>query len=211
MRGGIVGAAAARLIGELRPLGHGQRADNIRWSEHTDKPVTAGSLIEDVTLRPASRRVELPAKSYREADEYNSLLRELQARLDALAASEIDERRNVMAQVTRLSTERGVAARMAPENRRTFQPEFMAISFSPNLALLGLPGEFFVETVADIRASAGLPLLPVACYANHYIGYVVPEGAYDEGGYEAGVTMLAPEAEEIAKREALALLREVTT
>jgi hypothetical protein len=31
---------------------------------------------------------------------------------------------------------------------------------------------------------------------------------YEEGGYEAGVTFFAPEAEAIAKREALAVLTE---
>jgi hypothetical protein len=74
---------------------------------------------------------------------------------------------------------------------------------------LGLPGEFFVETVAQIREQAGVRRLPVACYANHYIGYVVPAEAYDEGGYEAGVTLLAPEAEAIARAGAIELLREV--
>ncbi len=61
------------------------------------------------------------------------------------------------------------------------------------------------------RTQAGFSHLPVACYANHYIGYVVPPGAYDDGGYEPGVTLLSPEAEGISKREALALLQEVTT
>ena len=207
--GTIVGAAAARLIGELRPLGPGQRADNIRWSEHIELPVTVGKLIDDVQLRVASRRVELPMKSYLDPVEYESSLRELQARVDALDPAAVAERRSLMAQVTRLRTERGVAARMAELGRLTLRPEFMAISFSPELMLLGLPGEFFVETIVEIREKAGLRYLPVACYANHYIGYVVPAPAYDEGGYEAGVTLLAPPAEGIAKQEALAILGEL--
>jgi hypothetical protein len=31
---------------------------------------------------------------------------------------------------------------------------------------------------------------------------------YEEGGYEAGITLFAPEAEAIVKREALAVLNE---
>ena len=85
----------------------------------------------------------------------------------------------------------------------------MAISLGSDLALLGLPGEFFVETVEEIRRQAGLRYLPVACYANHYIGYVVPPAAHDEGGYESGVTLAGPEAEGIVKEEALAMLEEV--
>jgi hypothetical protein len=208
--GAVVGAAAARLIGELRPLGARHVAHNIRWDEHTDKPVTAGELVEDVRLRVASRRVELPMKSFLALDEYDGSLRELEARVEALGTSgDLEERRRLMAQITRFRTEQTVAARMASLGARSFHPEVMAIGFSPYLALLGLPGEFFVETVQEIRAQAGVRHLPVACYANHYIGYVVPPLAYDEGGYEAGVTILAPEAEAIVKAEALSLLREV--
>ena len=116
-----------------------------------------------------------------------------------------------MEQITRLRTERTVAQRMSGQEGRTLHPEFMAIGLAPGVALLGLPGEFFVETIADIRQQAGLRYLPVACYANHYVGYVVPASAYAEGGYEAGVTLLAPEAEAIAKAEALELVREVAS
>src|SRR3990170_6617012 len=115
-------------------------------------------------------------------------------RVDALEApAQSEERRRLMEQITRLQTERAVAARMAAQPARNLHPELMAISFGPGVALLGLPGEFFVETVDEIRAQAALRYLPVACYANHYIGYVVPAPAYDEGGYESGVTLLGPE------------------
>ena len=113
-----------------------------------------------------------------------------------------------MAQTNRLGTERTVAQRMR-QGPASLHPEFMAIAFSDELALLGLPGEFFVETVAELRERGGVRYLPVACYANHYIGYVVPPGAFDDGGYEPGVSLLAPEAEETAKRETLSLLQEV--
>jgi len=205
--GKVVGAAAARLIGELRPLGARHVAHNIRWDEHLEHPVRAGELVENVRLRVAGKRVELPVKSFLSQDEYDASLRELQARA---TTNDREEHRRVMEQITRLRTERDVAQRMASRAGTSIHPEMMAIAFSPDIALLALPGEFFVETVADIRAQAGLRYLPVACYANHYIGYVVPPAATAEGGYEAGVTVAGPEAEGIVKREALALLREVT-
>ncbi|MEX1254869.1 MAG: neutral/alkaline non-lysosomal ceramidase N-terminal domain-containing protein [Dehalococcoidia bacterium] len=204
--GAVVGAAAARLIGELRPLGPGQRAHNIRWDEHIELPVSSGALVPDVRLRAASRRVELPVKTFLPQDEYDSTLRELEARL--AASPDRDERRRVMEPLSRLRTERTVASRMAGRDR-PISAELQAIGLGEGLALLGLPGEFFVETVADIRQRSGLRHLPVACYANHYVGYVVPPAAYDEGGYESGVTWLAPEAEGIVKHDALSLLREV--
>ncbi|MEX2160145.1 MAG: neutral/alkaline non-lysosomal ceramidase N-terminal domain-containing protein [Dehalococcoidia bacterium] len=205
--GRIVGAAAARLVGELRPLGVGQVVHNIRWDEHLEHPVRSGELIDNVRLRAASRRIELPVKSFLPDAEYETTLRELDAR--ANATTEREEHRSVMAQLSRLRTERIVAQRMAAREGTMVHPELQAIALAPGVALLALPGEFFVETVALIREGAGLRHLPVACYANNYIGYVVPAPAYAEGGYEPGVTLLAPEAESICVREALSLLREV--
>jgi neutral ceramidase len=206
--GKIVGAAAARLIGELRPLGARHVAHNIRWDEHIEKRVTAGRLIENVGLGVASRHVDAPVKSFDPPAEIEASVRELEARA---AATSGEEHRRLMEQITRFRTEALVAQRLANQAGRVFHPELMAIAFAPDVALLGLPGEFFVETVAEIRQQAGLRELPVACYANNYIGYVVPAAAYAEGGYEAGVTLLAPEAEAAIKREAIELVREVTS
>jgi hypothetical protein len=91
------------------------------------------------------------------------------------------------------------------------------LSLGEGLAVLALPGEFFVETAEVIRAAAaqgwglepqGTDLL-VACYANDYIGYVIPPEAYEEGGYEAGITFCAPEAEGMFVEASLGVLREV--
>jgi hypothetical protein len=205
--GRVVGAAAARLVGELRPLGNRHVVHNIRWDEHLDQP-SPGELIENVRLCAASRRVELPIKSFRATDEYETLLREIEEGLEN--ASDRDQRRELAAQLSRYQTERQVAARFATRGVQLMHPEVQAIGLGTELALLGLPGEFFVETVASIRAEAGVRHLPVACYANHYAGYIVPPEAFEQGGYEPGVTWLAPEAEAIVRREAVALAREVT-
>jgi hypothetical protein len=207
--GKVVGSAAARLIAELRPLGPGQRAHNIRWDEHPELPVAVGALIDDVKLRVASSEVELPSKRYLPAEEYDATVSELEARAASLRAGDAQERRPVMEQLTRLRTERAVSKFMRTRPEQPVRAEVMAIGFGQRLALLALPGECFVETIAEIREQAALPYLPVACYANHYIGYVVPPAAYDEGGYEPGMTFLGPEAEGIVVLEAVRLLGEV--
>ena len=58
--------------------------------------------------------------------------------------------------------------------------------------------------------AAKLRHLLVACYANHYVGYLVPRHAFDEGGYEPGVTMLDETAEETVRAAAIDLVREVS-
>ena len=205
--GKIVGAAAARLVGELRPLGNRHVVHNIRWNEHLEQRVTAGELIENVRLRVAWKRVELPAKTFLPDAEYESTLRELDARVQT---DDIEQRRRAQAQISRLRMEREVGRDMAKRGTASLHPEVMAIGLSPDVALLALHGEFFAETAADIRAQAGLRYLPIACYANHYIGYVVPANAMAEGGYETGITMVGPEGESIVRRASLELLAEVT-
>jgi hypothetical protein len=54
-----------------------------------------------------------------------------------------------------------------------------------------------------------MPHLLVACYANHYVGYLVPRHSFDEGGYEPGVAMLGETAEETLRLAAIDLLREI--
>jgi hypothetical protein len=209
--GTIVGSAAARLALELHPLGRGQRAWNIRWFELTEKPVTVGELLPEVRLRVASRHLELPLRPLMPLEECEARLSELQERLQALPPGTTAGQRHALAQeVTRLHTERTVVQRNAEqlEGRRTLQCEVMALAFGPDLAILGLPGEFFRETAEAIRQASGIRDVLVACYANHYVWYVCPPTVYEEGGYEAGVTFFAPEAEAIARREALAVLTE---
>lgn len=209
--GTIVGSAAARLALEMRPLGRVQRAWNIRWDELTEKPVTAGELVPEARLRVASRHMELPLRPLMPLEEYDARLSELGKRLDALPSDAgPDQRHALLQEITRLRTERMVAQRSTElgESRPALHPEIMAIGLGPDLAILGLPGEFFVETAEAIERASAIRHLLVACYANHYVGYVCPPEAYEEGGYEVGVTLFAPEAEAIVKREALAALSE---
>jgi hypothetical protein len=206
--GKVVGAAAARLVGELQPLGQRHVVHNIRWNEHLEQRVTAGELIENVRLRAGSRSVELPVKSFLEDAEYKATLRELEARVQT---DDIEQRRRAQEQLSRLRMERQVASTMAARGTTSLHPEVMALGLSPDVALLALPGEFFAETAADIRAHAGLRHLPIACYANHYVGYVLPAHSIVEGGYEAGITMVGPEGEGIVRRASLELLAEVTS
>jgi hypothetical protein len=206
--GTVVGAAAARLVAELRPLGNRHVAHNIRWNEHLEQAVTAGELIEDIRLRVASRNVGLPVKTFLDRAEYGSTLRELDARVQT---DDIEQRRGAQEQISRLRMEAEVAKTMAARGTTALHPEVMAIGLSKDVALLGLPGEFFAETGLALKEHAGLRYLQIACYANHYIGYVVPAHATAEGGYEPGITMVAPDGEAIVRRAALELLADVTS
>ena len=207
--GSIVGAEAARRLQELRPLGAQHKVWNIRWDELTDKSVTSGNLIEP-RLRVVTRSVALRLRELDPPVTYDKKLEALDRQRAAVTLGDVESRHRVMEQITRLSGERGVAGRLRPGGPHELHPEIQAISFGTGCAILGLPGEFFVETAQAIQAEAGLPHLIIACYANHHIFYVVPRHEFERGGYEPGVAMLDETAEETLRQAAVDLLGQVS-
>ncbi|MHB8375964.1 MAG: neutral/alkaline non-lysosomal ceramidase N-terminal domain-containing protein [Dehalococcoidia bacterium] len=228
--GSIVGAEAARRLQELRPLGARQKVWNIRWDELTDKAVTSGELIAEPGVRVATRNVPVPLRALDPPEAYDRRIADIGRRLgdapgaglahegggaagDAAAhggGDSAEERRRLMEQMTRYRTERGVAERLGPGAAgKLLHPEVQAIALGDGCVVLGLPGECFAETGQAIQAAAGVPHLLVACYANHYVGYLVPRHAFDEGGYEPGVTLLDETAEETMRAAAIEVVRSV--
>jgi len=87
-----------------------------------------------------------------------------------------------------------------------------AIGLGP-LAVVGLPGEVFVEYAHAIQEVSPTPHTIVLGYANGCIGYVPTQAAFDEGGYEVdnairyyGTTMLTPACEHLILEAAGGLL-----
>ena len=75
------------------------------------------------------------------------------------------------------------------------------------IAVVGLPGEVFVEYQIELRRNSPYKHTFISELANDSIGYVPVPKAYEEGGYEPTVTMVAPEAGEIILQMALDVLR----
>mgnify|MGYP005839144365 FL=1 len=205
--GRILGGQALRTIGELRTAGPGQRAHNIRWDEFLEKPAP-GRLVEP-RLAAVYRDIDLPLRPFALDAEYAGRIAELDARSRTLPPASA-ERREVMAELTRLQSERWAGAWARIRGEASVQrTQVQALMLGEGLALLALPGEFFVETAEAIRAGCGIEDLFIACYANDYVGYLVPPGTYDQGGYEAGVTFCSPSAEPLVRTAALEVLRTV--
>ncbi len=204
--GSIVGARAAALSQELRPLGQGLRAHNIRWNEITERPVIAGHLVEPAPFSVASVSVDMPYRRGPADAEMESLVRDLEA--GGAGAAGLEGRRQTAARLSRARTERLALQRIAGEGP-TRPEEVQAFRLGRDLYLLALPGEVFVETQEEIRRRCGLDSLIVVAYANDYPGYFCRPEAYEQGGYEAGVTPFAPEAEPLLVAGALAALEKV--
>lgn len=78
-----------------------------------------------------------------------------------------------------------------------------------DVALIGLPGEFFVESGLRLRNRSPFKHTVVIGYANGGIGYVPPASAFAEGGYETRLapwSRVAPEAEGLILDAAAGLL-----
>ncbi|HSP56358.1 MAG TPA: neutral/alkaline non-lysosomal ceramidase N-terminal domain-containing protein [Dehalococcoidia bacterium] len=215
--GQVIGGQALRMIGEMRTLVPGQRVHNIRWDEFPEKPVP-GRVVEP-RLRAVREEIELPVRPFATDEAYAGQSSDLEAQAAPLPEGSA-ERREIMAQLSRVQNERWAAAWARQKGGTSQRTELQAISLGEGLALLALPGEFFVETGEKIRRAAaqgwgpeprGISDLFLACYANDYIGYVVPAEAYEQGGYEPGVTFCPPEAEAAVIGASTRLLQRVAT
>jgi hypothetical protein len=202
-----VAGAALSAIASLRALGEGLRVHNIRWDEFPETPV-AGRITEP-RLRAARREIDLPLREFESDEEYTARIDAAKAQAEANPAASA-ARREAMAQLSRYEGERwaGAWSRRSGESgaRHT---EVQAMSLGEGLALVSWPGEFFVETAAAIRDELPGEELLVAGYANDYVGYVVPEAAFAEGGYESGVTFFTGEAETIIRKVSLEMLSQL--
>jgi hypothetical protein len=204
--GTVVGAKAASLSQELRPLGINHQAHNIRWDELTTKPVEAGVLVEG-PLRAASRTFEAPYRTGPEAAEFAAHLESLEQELQRLLArgASDHERRAHIAKLTRARNEQYALARTRGKGPSRTE-EVQAFQLGNNLHMVALPGEVFYETGEEIRARSGRENLLVVAYANDYPGYFCRAEAFAEGGYEAGTTPFAAEADRLLVEAAVGAL-----
>lgn len=205
--GSIVGAKAAALSQELRPLGVNYQAANIRWDEFTDKTVSAGRLVGESGLRAVTRTVQMPYRSGASDAEIETLIGVLEGGLQGLAAGEA--RRRLLARLTAARMDR--VTLMRTRDKGPFRDEeVQAFRLGEGLFAVCLPGEVFVETQEEIRERSGLEDLLVITYANDYPGYFCRPEAFAQGGYEAGVTPFAAAADGILIDTAVSVLQEVS-
>jgi hypothetical protein len=92
----------------------------------------------------------------------------------------------------------------------TWPSEVQAITFGRDLALVGYPGDSFVELGLFIKQNSSYAFTFVAEQsANGSISYIPNEKAYPEGSYEVDSARLAPGGGEILATAATRLLTEL--
>jgi neutral ceramidase len=194
--GSIVGLAAARAVHESVPLGHGQWVRNLSWSEDCPADIDRADLVTPGPIASASVQVALPPRELM-PDGVGAELRRVTAALEEPGA----DRRQLMPHREALAMEALYSRRVYPyalrDGRAAQRPdsvEVQALRIGPDLAVVGIPGEPFIQIAADIRQRAGIRHLLVAGYANEAIGYVPVAEEFPRRGYEVGCARYGPGA-----------------
>jgi hypothetical protein len=77
---------------------------------------------------------------------------------------------------------------------KEIEAEIQVLRLGETAMLCAVPAELFVELGLQIKKKLRSMNPLVVCYANGFIGYVLTEEAFKEGGYESLVTLLDPSA-----------------
>jgi hypothetical protein len=165
----------------------------------------------DVEIRAAVRPIALPTRA--------PTLQEAQAAVESYAA-ERDRAEQVgnlvAAQMHRAMC--GWAQEMRDLASRGAPPEPVAAEIQVitmgDIAIVGLPGEVFVEIGADIVAASPFRHTFIVGYANRVVGYLPTRQAFAEGGYEVdsahrwyGFLAFTPQVQQIVEGAAVGLLQ----
>lgn len=193
--GGIVGAAAARTAHELRPLGEQQSVINLSWNEELPVEPAPGTVISGISLKAARTFLDLPRKNLPDIADIEAEIAELDAKIASLAPGDIEGRRAIRPRLNQLRMDRVSKQRFPTATGMTQRVEVQAFRISPQLAVVMLPGEFFVVTGRTIANRSPFEHTLISAYANDYAGYFATAEQFPCAGYEVGSTRFEPEAE----------------
>ena len=194
--GTIVGAEAARVLGELAALGKRQIVHNTRRGDHSPKPAAGGVLLAG-RLAGAIAPVTLPIKDYPSDEVYRQRLEPLRAELATVSRDGAGRER--WRELAPLAGALRTEAATAPwgRNARAAHPggyptEVQALKLGDGAAIVTAPGELATQIGFEMAALSPAPETFVVGYANDGIGYLMPDEVHAEAGYEAGRTLFGP-------------------
>lgn len=98
---------------------------------------------------------------------------------------------------------------VAAREGKPWEVEVQVIALGEQLAIVGLPGEIFVELGLAIKKASPFPVTVIAELANGSIGYIPNRSAYAEGNYEVVSARGAEGSGELLVESAVKLLREL--
>jgi hypothetical protein len=133
-------------------------------------------------------------------------LKQLQDSLDALKAAKAahGDIRRATTQVEGAVGQALMAKELAGRLSNRSQVQFLQVG---DLALVGLPGETFTQTVLEIKKSGLFPFTAVVSYANDYQGYFPDAISISKGSYEALISPYGPDVADSLREAAIQAMR----
>ncbi|HUQ92356.1 MAG TPA: neutral/alkaline non-lysosomal ceramidase N-terminal domain-containing protein [Bryobacteraceae bacterium] len=175
---------------------------------------TTIALFEDVPVEPPpavlglqSRFLQLPLKSFAPPEEAEAEAAALREKLERL------RREGTEAEIraaTAMATQAGMRADRARlyHGRTHIDWQLQGIRLGP-VALLGIPGEPFLEIGQEIAARSPFQQTLFSGYSNGGFSYLPARDAYPAGGYEVETSPFAPGAAEIVVEESVRMLQDL--
>lgn len=155
------------------------------------------------------RAVTVPVRTVAEPEARAQVAAQMR-HVDSLAAAQVPGDALADARLELFYAEMALEwARRRPDPAEATEVQAAAIG---DVALVALPGEFFVESGQRLRDRSPFPVTAVIGYANGCLGYVPPASAFEEGGYETRLSpwsRVAPEAEAVILNAAVEVLEEL--
>ncbi len=165
----------------------------------------AGAAIErlsaiqarDARLGAAINTIHLPLKRYPPDPDLEAALRAARDRLQTLngRGEEDPELRRAKMELLYASISQAFAREVAKYTNGFLPLDIQGLRLGET-AMVGIPGEAFVEIGLRIKQEAAHQTLPVGL-ANGYVGYLPTREAFQAGGYEVISSPCAPEAEDV--------------
>lgn len=159
---------------------------------HALRALGAAETSEEVRIAASCASLPLALRDLPNASEAKAELRELMSR-EARTPTEARELRKKIAKATGTASlaEKADYIRAFLGDSVTSHLQVLGIN---DRVLVGVPAELFVEYALTLKKEIGPGKTFLIGYCNDIIGYVVTPQAAQEGGYEAGATLLDSKA-----------------
>lgn len=161
-----------------------------------------GYALEPVRVGAASGSVALPSRALPERAHVERAHSEAQRRVGEAFG---DQERKDAARGLLLIEEQRERVLLGDE---PLEAEVQVLRIG-DTAMVGIPGEPFVELGLEIKQGIGAPNALCVGYTNDWLGYIAPPSAWELGGYEVEVGMwsqVGPEAHGLLLEEARSLV-----
>lgn len=158
-------------------------------------------------VRATVEEVTLPFRDIASVDRAEAALAATEREVSRLTAAGAGSEARTSAMIRRFHAEvdLGVARQRAGETAPGLVGELQAIRVG-DLALVGIPGELFVELGLAIKAGSPFNYTLLFGLANGSVGYLPTREACQAGGYEAVATRFAPGTGELVRDTCLEML-----